>query len=190
MNKQKILIPVILALSVVLLSACTIKQPPGKNIGDFTFTDQNNEAFGSDELSDKIWIADFVFTDCETVCPPMTMEMAILQNEFIKRGIDAQFVSFTVDPITDTPSALKTYIKQYTDNETNWHLLTGYSQNEIEQFAREKFQTIVQKPENSTQVIHGTSFYLIDKDGYKFNEYNFVDPTYIDTLISDIKKIN
>ena len=91
--------------------------------------------------------------------------MADLQKKFKEEGIQVEFVSFTVDPTVDSPEVLKEYIHQFTDDETNWHILTGYTQEEIEVFAREQFQTIVQKPSSSNQVIHGTNFYLINQQG-------------------------
>lgn len=178
-----------IAIFILILTACGAKQATGPLLGEFTFTDQNGADFGVTELAGNVWIADFIFTDCETVCPPMTAEMAALQKRFKEDGIAVEFVSFTVDPTVDDASTLKKYITRFTDDESNWHLLTGYSQEEIEKFAREKFQTIVLKPETSSQVIHGTSFYLIDRNGIKINEYNFVDPTYVDSLIKEIKKL-
>ena len=67
--------------------------------------------------------------------------------------------------------------------------MTGYTQEEIEVFAREQFQTIVQKPSTSNQVIHGTNFYLIDQQGSIVNEYNYVDTSYVKEMMKDIKKI-
>ncbi len=100
-----------------------------------------------------------------------------------------EFVSFTVDPDVDTPEVLKEYIDQYTDDDDNWHLLTGYSQNTIEQIALNQFQTIVQKPNNSSQVIHGTNFYLIDQNGYIVDEYNLVDESFSDRMMDDIRRL-
>ena len=68
-------------------------------------------------------------------------------------------------------------------------MLTGYTQKEIENFAREQFQTIVQKPDSSNQVIHGTNFYLVDDKGYIVNEYNYIDESYVDEMMQDIEKI-
>ena len=91
----------------VLLSACSSEPKNGKEIVPFSYTDQNGQPFGTDELEGKVWIADFVFTKCQTVCPPMTLEMADLQKKFEDEGIQAEFVSFTVDPTIDSPEALK-----------------------------------------------------------------------------------
>jgi protein SCO1/2 len=173
----------------VLLSACSSEPQNEKKIAPFSYTDQNGQPFGTEQLAGKVWIADFIFTKCETVCPPMTLEMALLQQKFKDEGIQAEFISFTVDPTIDSPKALKKYMLQFSDDESDWHMLTGYTQEEIEFFAREQFQTIVQKPSSSNQVIHGTNFYLINQQGFLVNEYNFANTSYTDELVSDIKKM-
>lgn len=179
----------LLLLLVVLLTACGSKPSNFTTTTPFSFTDQNGQPFGTDELTGTVWIADFIFTKCETVCLPMTSEMATLQQQFTEQDLQVEFVSFTVDPTIDSPDVLKEYIQQYTDDETNWHMLTGYSQLDIQAFARDKFQTIVLKPESSNQVLHGTNFYLIDQQGRIVKEYNYVNSSYAEELIRDIKKI-
>ncbi|PDY15496.1 cytochrome c oxidase assembly protein, partial [Bacillus cereus] len=80
----------------------------------FSFTDQNGKQFGSAELQDKIWVADFFFTSCQTVCPPMTANMAKLQRMLNTDGIkDVEFVSFSVDPEVDTPEKITEFMKAY-----------------------------------------------------------------------------
>jgi protein SCO1 len=164
----------IVLLAVVLLAACGKTIPDAKNwpIDDFTFTDQNGEPFGLNDLKGKIWVSDFIFTNCETVCPPMTAHMAKLQKMAKEKGLDVEFVSFSVDPEVDTPEKLKEYVKKFDGDLANWHLLTGYSQQEIEQFAEKNFKTIVQKPKNQDQVIHGTNFYLVDQNGTIVQTYS------------------
>jgi len=174
---------------LLLLSACTGEQIDNKPIKHFAFTDLDGEKFGTNELYGSIWIADFIFTNCTTVCQPMTAEMASLQELFNKKNINVEFVSFTVDPQFDSPSILKYYALDFTNDFSNWHMLTGYSQDDIEVFAREQFQTIVQKPSTSTQVIHGTNFYLIDQQGVLVSDYNYVDATFIDDMVKDIKNL-
>lgn len=174
-------------LCVFLLSACSTNQSPDHKIAPFSFKDQDQQSFGTDDLKGSIWVASFIFTNCETVCPPMMFEMASLQETFKKEGIQAEFISFTVDPKHDSPKVLKEYIEQFTNDETNWHMLTGYNQNEIEEYAREHFKTIVQKPDTSNQVIHSTNFYLVDEEGYVLNEYNYIDESYVDEMIKDIQ---
>ena len=187
MNKKIYILSSLLLLTV--LSACSTTSQHGRQIESFSFTDQHGQPFGSDQLAGKVWIANFIFTNCETVCPPMTMEMAALQKKLAEEAIEVEFVSFTVDPQVDSPDVLQTYIQQFTDDVSNWHLLTGYTQDEIESFAREQFQTIIHKPDSSDQVIHGTNFYLINEQGLLVEEVNYVDPTYLDELMKAMKKL-
>jgi len=173
-------------LIILLVSCQQTKLSTEMKIAPFSFVNQYDESFGTSELSGSLWVASFIFTNCETVCPPMMLEMAALQDKVQSSDVDVQFVSFTVDPVVDTPEVLRAYVKQFTTNDTNWHLLTGYTQDEIERFALEQFQTIVQKPDSSEQVIHGTNFYLVNKAGYIVNEYNYVDETEMEQLVYDI----
>jgi len=175
---------------LLVLTSCSTDQASVQEVAAFTFTDQNEEAFGTDDLQGKVWIASFVFSSCDTVCPPMMAEMASLQAEIESRNLTADFVSFSVDPEHDTPEVLKDFLQQFTKDETNWHMLTGYTQEEIETFARSQFQTIVQKPEDSNQVIHGTNFYLVDDKGYIINEYNYSDESYVEEIIEEIYRVS
>lgn len=178
----------LLLLTLVLLAACSSPQQSGRQIESFSFTDQDGESFGTDELKGEVWVANFIFTECETVCPPMTSEMAELQQMASEQELDVQFVSFTVDPMVDTPEKLKAYVTQFTEDDSNWHLLTGYSQEAIKNLALEQFQTIVQKPKTSDQVIHGTNFYLINPEGFIVNEFNYAEDDFEEKLLKEVKR--
>lgn len=186
---RKVNYVILLFICALLLSSCANKPHPEKPIASFSFTNQEDESFGSSDLFGKVWIADFIFTNCTTVCLPMTAEMTELQQKFKSNGIEVEFVSFTVDPTIDSPEKLKKYAEVFTDDLSNWHLLTGYSQEHIEVFARDQFQTIVQKPTSSNQVIHSSNFYLIDQQGALINEYNYIDATYIEDMSKDIQSL-
>ncbi len=178
---------IIVIVSLLLLSACGKPEKIEPTIAPFSFTNQDEKAFGTEELEDSIWIANFIFTNCTSVCAPMSVEMAALQELFEKQNIPVEFVSFTVDPLTDSPQVLKAYAENFTDNLSNWNLLTGYSQDDIEVFARNQFKTIVQKPITSDQVIHSSNFYLVDQQGQLVNEYNYIDATYVENMLQDIQ---
>lgn len=186
--KTKKIISVLL-ICLLLLSACASPPKNGGEIDSFSFINQDGEPFGTEELTNSIWIADFIFTNCTSICKPMTSEMAALQQTFKEQNISIEFISFSVDPAVDSPDVLKSYVQDFTDDLSNWNLLTGYSQEQIEVFAREQFQTIVQKPTSSNQVIHSSNFYLIDKNGNLVSEYNYIDSDYIDNILRDIKSL-
>jgi len=175
----------------LILSACgnNIPNPVNWPIEDFSFTDQNHQSFGLKDLKGKVWVADFIFTKCPDVCPPMTANMAKLQDMAKEQGLDVQFVSFTVDPENDRPEVLKEYVEKFDANLTNWHLLTGYSQTEIESFARENFQAVVKKPEQGDLVIHGTDFYLVNQDGVIVKYYTGLNEIPFEEILKHIEAL-
>lgn len=186
---KKLNVYLVFLVCLVQLSACSEKPKYEKTITPFSYIDENGQPFGTEQLAGEIWIADFVFTECTTVCQPMTAEMVGLQELLKEKNLGVHFVSFTVDPEIDQPVVLKQFAADFTEDMSNWHFLTGYSQEEVEVFAREQFKTIVQKPTASSQVIHGTNFYLIDQRGVLRGEYNFVDASYVNDMVKDIKKL-
>nr|WP_254660793.1 SCO family protein [Bacillus sp. FJAT-27225] len=180
------------AVCAMLLSACSKELDGAENwdLQEFTFTNQENEKFGTKDLEGKVWMTSFIFANCETVCPPMTANMVEIQKQAEEEGIEnIHFVSFTVDPENDSPEVLKEYSEKFDVDLKNWDFLTGYEQEEIEQFALENFQLLVKKPESDDQVIHGTSFYLIGPDGKVKKYYSGVSDVPKDQIIEDIKKL-
>ncbi|MBU8878941.1 SCO family protein [Bacillus sp. FJAT-29790] len=184
---------IISILTILVLSACAqkgIKDAKNWEIADFTFTDQNNNSFGLADLKGKIWVADFIFTNCEDVCMPMTANMVKLQQMVKDKELkNVEFVSFSVDPAVDTPEVLTAYAKQYNADTTNWHFLTGFKQVEIEKFGMDYFKTIIKKPQTGDQVIHQTYFYLIDQEGKIMKVYPGLADIPFDEILKDIKAL-
>src|SRR5690625_2908114 len=105
---------IFLFIPVFLLSACgqqEIDSNISEKVQDFEFTTQDNETLSLHDLEGKWWIADFIFTNCTTVCLPMTSNMKKLQDKIKEEGLEAELVSFTVDPEYDSPEVLKEYAK-------------------------------------------------------------------------------
>ncbi|WAA13878.1 SCO family protein [Fervidibacillus halotolerans] len=174
---------------VLLLSACGGKIENRKNwpLESFEHTDHNGMPFKKEDLSGKVWVASFIFTNCETVCPPITANMARIQRMFAEEKLeDAHLVSFSVDPEVDKPEDLKVFAQKFTDNLENWHFLTGYTQTYIEQFAKENFKLYVYKPKNDDQVMHGTDIFLIDQEGTIVKYYDGLDVPY-EEILHDVK---
>lgn len=181
----------IIILFVILLSSCggkeVIQNKLDWSLEDFEYTNQYGESFGKQDLQGKVWLANFIFTNCNTVCPPITANMARLQRQIEKNGFeDVNIVSFSVDPEVDTPEMLRDFAAQFTDNQENWYFLTGYVQEHIEQFARDNFKLFVQKIEGQDQVSHGTDMFLIDQNGTIVKSYDALDVPY-EEILNDIK---
>lgn len=176
---------------ILMLTACGSNGvPDAKNwdMEDFSYVNQDGKPFSKENLKGKVWVADFIFTNCEDVCLPMTANMVKLQQKLKDEGIsDVEFVSFSVDPEVDKPEVLKEFGDQFNVDYTNWNFLTGYSQDDIEAFAMDNFKTIVQKPDNEDQVIHQTSFYLMDQDGKIIRDYTGLQGIPFDEMIKHIK---
>lgn len=172
----------------IFLAGCgqEIKDSVSWEIEDFTFTNQNNEDVSLADLQGQVWLADFVFTNCTTVCLPMMANMTELQEQLKQEGLDVRIVSFSVDPTIDTPEVLKSYAENYGADLSSWDLLTGYSPEEIDAFAMENFKVVARKPANEDQVVHGTSFNLVDQEGVVRKFYDGIDPP-TEEIISDIK---
>ncbi|MEK5442180.1 MULTISPECIES: SCO family protein [unclassified Fredinandcohnia] len=190
-NVKRIKFFVMIAL-IFILAACGnsgIANPLNYEVSDFSYVDQNGEDFSLKDLEGKVWIADMIFTQCDTVCPPMTAHMAKLQGMVKEEDLDVEFVSFSVDPEVDTPEMLKEYAESYSDDLSNWHLLTGYTMNEITVFAKDSFAALVAKPEGEDQVVHMTKFYLVDQNGTVLKDYDGVSDTPYEEIIADIKKV-
>lgn len=178
----------LLLVLILFLAGCgqEIKDPVSWEIEDFTFTNQNNEDVSLEQLEGEVWLAKFVFTNCTTVCLPMMANMTALQEQLKEEGLDVRIVSFSVDPTIDTPETLKSYAENYGADLSSWDLLTGYSPEEIDAFAMENFKVVARKPANEDQVIHGTSFNLVDQEGVVRKFYDGIDPP-TEEIISDIK---
>lgn len=192
-SSLRILFITIVSCIVLLVSACSesspIKDPLNYQVEPFQFKNQDRENLSLKELQGEVWIANFIFTSCDTVCPPMTAHMKQIQNMIETEGLDTKMISFSVDPEVDTPEKIKEFTKPYEISFENWSFLTGYTQNEIENFALESFKTFVQKPETGDQVAHGTSFYLVDQDGVVMKSYSGVDDPPYDQILKDIKSL-
>src|SRR5574341_116400 len=94
------------------------------SVPDFTLTDQNGASVSLAQLRGKIWIADFIYTNCTDTCPLQTAMMAKLQDEYASKP-EIQLVSITVDPERDTAQALALYADKYQADAKRWYFLTG-----------------------------------------------------------------
>ncbi|TWM28647.1 SCO1 protein [Bacillus paralicheniformis] len=183
---------VLAGILTVFLSSCgtsKIENSLNYDVQSFSFQNQDGKTVSLESLKGQVWVADFIFTNCKTICPPMTSHMAELQKQMEEENLQARIVSFSVDPENDTPEKLKKFASNYPLNFQNWDFLTGYSQEEIEKFALKSFKAIVKKPEDEDQVIHQSSFYLVDQNGKVVKDYDGAKDTPYDEIIADIKTL-
>lgn len=181
----------LLILVLSMTAACGNSKPNQFSlpVEPFTFINQDEEEVSLSDLRGKVWVADFIFTYCETVCPTMTANMAELQKRLKAAGVEAELISFSVDPERDDPAALRSYLEKFDADFTNWSALTGYEFEEIKTFVLKSFKSPIAKDNASDQVIHGTSFYLVDQTGTAVAKYDGMDNTPYEKIIKDIKAL-
>jgi len=193
MKKKSVMLVLVLTLSSILAACGSYKFEPEMNIAvqDFSVTNQNNEKVSLNDLKGKPWLAMFIFTNCNTICPPMTYNMTEVQKELKDKGLeDYQIVAFSVDPEVDKPEVLTNYLKTYSvPDASKWQLLTGYEQKYIEQFARKSFNSLVKNDPNSDQVVHMSRYYLVDADGIVVKDYDGTTDVPVETIVADMKAL-
>lgn len=172
--KQSLLI--MMSALLLVLSACSsyqFKADTNWEIEPFTMTDHRGNTITNEDLKGQPYLAMFMFTSCVTVCSPMTYNMTQIQQKLVDAGVeDYRIVGFSVDPAVDTPEKLTEYLNFYeVPDEQKWHLLTGYEETFIAQFAKNSFKTLVQDDPTSDQVIHAVTFFLVDEHGVAIKNY-------------------
>ena len=136
-----------------------------EQVPNFKFTNQNNVLITNKNYKNKVYIVEFFFTSCPTICPVMNKSMVKLQNEFYGNP-DFGMVSISIDPKRDTPEVLKAYAKKNGITLKNWNLLTGKKE-VIYAFSHDGFRLYVgENKEVEGGFEHSGLFALIDKEGY------------------------
>ena len=156
------------------------------HIADFSLTNQNGKTITQDDYKDKIYVADFFFTTCQTICPIMTKNMHEVQKKIISDN-EVMLLSHTVTPDIDTVAQLKRYAIEKEVNASKWNLVTG-DKKQIYELARKSYLAVKDDGDGGPfDMIHTENFMLIDKARQIRGFYDGTDPEEIDRLLEDIK---
>lgn len=174
-----------------------------KKVPDFTFLNQDSLIISNEDYSKKVYVAEFFFTSCPSICPIMNKNMKRVEERFGDR-IDFGIASFTIDPERDTPSVLKSYAEDYGVFSQNWHFLTGEKE-ALYSLANKGFNIFAEvNPKVAGGFEHQGYFALIDKNGfirsrsdqfgnpivyYMGIDQEEVDVQEVDLLMEDIEKL-
>jgi protein SCO1/2 len=155
-------------------------------IADFSFFNQNGKLISQKNYENKIYVADFFFTTCPTICPKMTNNMVWLQNQ-LKKYPDVKLLSFSVTPDIDTPEVLKKYALEKGVDDSKWNLVTG-DKSAIYYLARKSYLAVkTGKPDELYDMVHTENFILVDKNK---RIRGFYDGTNLDQPSEDGKTKN
>lgn len=158
------------------LGACGEKAPQGsvlmgtfRDVGAFDLTDQQERPVTRETLDGKVWVANFIFTSCNAECLVLSSRFAELQRLFAGEE-ELAFVSFSVDPQTDTPERLNQFAARWQADPARWHFLTGDVAG-LDQLVKERFLLpITRDPMEagkllSQKLIHTNRFAIVDRSG-------------------------
>ena len=158
------------------------------HIADFSLTNQNGKIITQDDYKDKIYVADFFFTTCQTICPIMTKNMHEVQKKIITDN-EVMLLSHTVTPEIDTVAQLKRYADEKGVNASKWNLVTG-DKKQIYELARKSYLAVKDDGDGGPfDMIHTENFMLIDKSRQIRGFYDGTDLKEINRLLEDIKTL-
>lgn len=155
-------------------------------IADFSLINQNGKTITQEEYKDKIYVADFFFTTCLTICPIMTDNMVVIQ-ENLKNDSEVMLLSHSVTPIIDSVAQLKKYALEKGVDDKKWNLVTG-DKKQIYQLARKSYLAVKEDGNGDEyDMIHTENFILVDKKKRIRGFYDGTKEKDIEQLLKDIE---
>ena len=134
----------------------------------FELIDQDGASFSGERLRDSVWVVDFIFTRCPSICPLLTRSMAHLQGRYGRAAVDGvRLLSISVDPEYDTPERLRAYRELHEGDPARWSFLTG-EPDAVRTLLVDGFKAAMGEPQESDglmDISHSGKFFLVDGDG-------------------------
>ncbi len=164
----------------------TVTDTVYQTIPNFSFLNQDSVIIDNHKMSNQIYVADFFFTSCPSICPVMKKQMLRVYDAY-KNESQLAFLSHTIDAKHDTIPVLKEYQEKLGVDGTKWHFLYG-EKDAVYQLARNGYMNIAEDDEKAPGgIMHSGYFILVDKAGHIRGAYNGTDETEVNNLIDDIK---
>jgi len=161
------------------------KTSENHRVADFELINQNGETITQEAYKDKIYVADFFFTSCPSICPVMTNNMVELQNTFLENEA-VMFLSMSVTPTIDSIPVLRKYATDKGVIDSKWNVTTG-NKKHIYELARKSYFAVVEQGDGGLQdFIHTPNFILVDTEKQIRGIYNGTKEDEIQRLIKDI----
>ena len=155
-------------------------------IADFALTNQNGKLVTQKDYENKIYIADFFFTTCPTICPIMTKNMAGIQDKILNDD-DVMLLSHSVTPEIDSVPQLKKYAMEKGVKDSKWNLVTG-DKRQIYELARKSYMAVKSDGDAGPyDMIHTENFILVDKERRIRGFYDGTNTEEMEKLLSDLK---
>ncbi|MEQ9443055.1 MAG: SCO family protein [Cyclobacteriaceae bacterium] len=157
-------------------------------VADFSFVDQDSATITPATFEDKIYVTDFFFTSCPTICPVMKKEMLRIYEEF-KENDEVSILSHTIDPEYDTVALLHDYANRLGVSSDKWHFVTGDKDAIYDMGLKSYMVTAMEDEEAPGGFIHSGAFILVDKNRHIRGLYDGTVPEQVDVLMNDIRRL-
>ncbi len=155
----------------------------------FSYLNQDSVMINSKSMKGKVWIANFFFTSCPSICPPMISQMKRLNTLTQDLASEVQFMSFSIDPKTDQPHVLRSYIKNNGIQTKNWYFFTG-DEAKTHRLGVMHFMVHADKdPMAAGGFAHSDGMVLVDREGYVRGVYRGTQTEEVDKLNKDLRKL-
>lgn len=204
---RRLLQSALIVLGGVLISAATwsvfrhgveqtdVGLPVLGKVPEFSLTASTGEPLSQTSLAGGIWVADFIFTRCPSLCPMLSAQMAKIQTALGRdAGPSVRLVSFSVDPANDTPDALRTYAERFRADTSRWLFVTG-EREALHALIRDGFHlAVADRPESQNTdgeglITHSDRFVLVDGDLQIRGYYHGTDQDSIKQLLRDLETL-
>lgn len=188
----RLVAPVILGALLATFTACQPPPPPPiLELPTFTLIDSQGRPSGSEQLAGSVYVADFFFTRCGSICPLLTGAMLQLQQRFEDDDLPVRLLSITVDPEFDRPPVLAAYAESYGIDTGRWTLLTG-DREQIGEVVENGFKVAIGDPTIGEgglfDIAHASRFFLVDGEGQVRGIYE-IDAAGLDRLERDARRL-
>jgi len=175
-------------LNPALVDQSLHKVEQNHKVAPFELINQNGDTITQEDYKNTIYVTDFFFTRCPSICPVMTNNMEVLQQEFISNN-DIKLLSISVTPEIDSVSVLYNYASKNGALDTKWNITTG-NKKHIYELARKSYFAVVDEGDGGLQdFIHTPNFVLIDKEKQIRGIYDGTKDEEIQRLIKDIRTL-
>lgn len=157
-------------------------------VASFKFVDQDSAWVTNETFAGKIYVADFFFTSCRSICPKMTTQMKRAYDSLVNDP-DVLFLSHTIDPKHDTVAVLKDHAERLEVQTSKWHFVTGTMEDIYKIAQTSYFATALEDKTEEDGFIHSGAFLLVDKERRLRGKYDGTKEEDVDRLLGDIRKL-
>ena len=181
----------VLVRSRAVAPAATLSSPLPLvgDVPEFSLTQRDGRTITKADLAGQPWVANFVFTTCPGPCPKLSARMSALQREIVQRGWQVRLVSFSVDPLHDTPKVLQQYARRFKADPAVWWFLTCDDEPKMYELVEKGFlQSVVAKTYKSA-LIHSNYMVIVDGQGRLRAFHDGLDAGAAERILVDLEKL-